>query len=80
MGRPTWGIVPTEAPGGGLSWLASSAKLLSGGQPHVKQEARNTIAYPLALIGVIRSTLGTRREAPKQGGEGAPDAWLEGIF
>jgi tRNA (Thr-GGU) A37 N-methylase len=29
------------------------------------------------LIGVIRSTLRTRGAAPKQGGEGAPDAWLE---
>jgi tRNA-Thr(GGU) m(6)t(6)A37 methyltransferase TsaA len=28
-------------------------------------------------IGVIRSTLKTRGEAPKQGSEGAPDAWLE---
>lgn len=28
-------------------------------------------------IGVIRSTIKTRAEAPKQGKEGAPDAWLE---
>ena len=28
-------------------------------------------------IGVIRSTLKTREEAPKQGAEGAPDAWLD---
>jgi tRNA-Thr(GGU) m(6)t(6)A37 methyltransferase TsaA len=28
-------------------------------------------------IGVIRSILKTRSEAPKQGSEGAPDAWLE---
>jgi len=28
-------------------------------------------------IGVIRSTLKTRGEAPKLGSEGAPDAWLE---
>jgi hypothetical protein len=34
---------------------------------------------PLQLrpVGVIRSILKTRREAPKQGSEGAPDAWLE---
>ncbi len=31
----------------------------------------------LQPIGVIRSTLKTRAEAPKQGREGAPDAWLE---
>ncbi len=28
-------------------------------------------------IGVIRSTLKSRTDAPKQGSEGAPDAWLE---
>jgi tRNA-Thr(GGU) m(6)t(6)A37 methyltransferase TsaA len=28
-------------------------------------------------VGVIRSALETRSEAPKQGSEGAPDAWLE---
>jgi tRNA-Thr(GGU) m(6)t(6)A37 methyltransferase TsaA len=34
---------------------------------------------PVALrpIGVIRSELRTREEAPKQGSEDAPDAWLE---
>lgn len=31
----------------------------------------------LRPIGVIRSILKTRGEAPKQGSEGAPDAWLE---
>jgi tRNA-Thr(GGU) m(6)t(6)A37 methyltransferase TsaA len=31
----------------------------------------------LRPIGVIRSTIKTRQEAPKQGHEGAPDAWLE---
>jgi tRNA-Thr(GGU) m(6)t(6)A37 methyltransferase TsaA len=30
-------------------------------------------------IGVIRSTIKTRSDAPKQGREGAPDAWLEVI-
>lgn len=28
-------------------------------------------------IGVVRSSLKNRSEAPKQGSEGAPDAWLE---
>ncbi len=28
-------------------------------------------------IGMIRSTIKQRRQAPKQGSEGAPDAWLE---
>jgi tRNA-Thr(GGU) m(6)t(6)A37 methyltransferase TsaA len=31
----------------------------------------------LRPIGVIRSELTARSEAPKQGSEGAPDAWLE---
>jgi tRNA-Thr(GGU) m(6)t(6)A37 methyltransferase TsaA len=31
----------------------------------------------LRPIGVLRSTLKTGGEAPKQGREGAPDAWLE---
>lgn len=34
-------------------------------------------ALQLRPIGVIRSTLTSRGEAPKQGTEGAPDAWLE---
>jgi tRNA-Thr(GGU) m(6)t(6)A37 methyltransferase TsaA len=33
--------------------------------------------YALRSIGTIRSTLVRREDAPKQGGEGAPDAWLE---
>jgi tRNA-Thr(GGU) m(6)t(6)A37 methyltransferase TsaA len=31
----------------------------------------------LRAIGIIRSTLADRAAAPKQGSEGAPDAWLE---
>jgi tRNA-Thr(GGU) m(6)t(6)A37 methyltransferase TsaA len=33
--------------------------------------------YALRPVGTIRSTLARREDAPKQGGEGAPDAWLE---
>ena len=33
--------------------------------------------YSLRPIGRIRSSLRTRKEAPRQGSEGAPDAWLE---
>jgi len=33
--------------------------------------------FDLRPIGVIRSTLKKRSEAPKQGSEGAPDAWIE---
>lgn len=31
----------------------------------------------LRPVGVIRSTLKSRRRAPRQGAEGAPDAWLD---
>ena len=33
--------------------------------------------FNLRPVGVIRSTLKKRSEAPKQGSEGAPDAWIE---
>jgi tRNA-Thr(GGU) m(6)t(6)A37 methyltransferase TsaA len=33
--------------------------------------------FTLHPIGVIRSTIINRKEAPRQGGEGAPDVWLE---
>jgi len=35
------------------------------------------MTYPVNPIGVVRSTLRTRRDAPRQGCEGAPEAWLE---
>lgn len=41
-----------------------------GGQP-------SSLEDRLRPIGVIRSALKERREAPRQGSEGAPDAWLE---
>ena len=34
-------------------------------------------SYTIEPIGIIRSTLTSREEAPMQGDEGAPDAWLE---
>jgi tRNA-Thr(GGU) m(6)t(6)A37 methyltransferase TsaA len=36
-----------------------------------------SIDYLLQPIGFIRSPLKSRSEAPKQGHEGAPDAWLD---
>ena len=50
--------------------------MASGGirsKPAVPPEMRAR----LRPIGLIRSSLKTRSEAPRQGGEGAPDAWLE---
>ncbi len=39
---------------------------------------RPTTGRPsLRPIGVIRSTLTSRKNAPRQGSEGAPDAWLD---
>jgi len=38
---------------------------------------RSSLKKELRPIGVIRSPLKTRSGAPKQGSEGAPDAWLE---
>ena len=35
------------------------------------------MGFQLCPVGVIRSTLKARSKAPKQGSEGAPDAWLE---
>ena len=35
------------------------------------------MGFQLRPVGVIRSTLKARSKAPKQGSEGAPDAWLE---
>ena len=37
----------------------------------------NEICYDIRPIGVIRSELTSRDAAPRQGNEGAPDAWLE---
>ena len=34
-------------------------------------------SYTLEPVGFIHSTLKRREEAPRQGAEGAPDAWLE---
>src|SRR5262245_10415354 len=34
-------------------------------------------SYALRPVGVIRSQLKSRTNAPRQGSEGAPDAWLE---
>jgi tRNA-Thr(GGU) m(6)t(6)A37 methyltransferase TsaA len=33
--------------------------------------------YTLQPVGFLRSNIKTRAEAPRQGSEGAPDAWLE---
>jgi len=37
----------------------------------------NIVTYTIEPIGVVRSNLANRATAPRQGCEGAPDAWLE---
>jgi tRNA-Thr(GGU) m(6)t(6)A37 methyltransferase TsaA len=41
------------------------------------EHLRTSSALELRPIGIIRSELTSRHDAPKQGSEGAPDAWLE---
>jgi tRNA-Thr(GGU) m(6)t(6)A37 methyltransferase TsaA len=41
------------------------------------KQQRTAVRPQLRPIGVIRSAIKDRREAPRQGAEGAPDAWLE---
>ena len=37
----------------------------------------STTTYSLHPVGFVRSTLTSRDDAPKQGSEGAPEAWVE---
>ena len=43
----------------------------------IERQQGGEIVGSLRSIGVIQSELTDRREAPKQGHEGAPDVWLE---
>ena len=43
----------------------------------VDTEPNSDLVGSLRAVGVIRSDLTNRHEAPKQGSEGAPDVWLE---
>src|SRR5207249_5434212 len=47
-----------------------------GGSRRKKPSVRGA-RLALRPIAIIRSTIKNRKEAPKQGSEGAPDAWLE---
>ena len=42
-----------------------------------RSRPKKPIGNRLRPIGVIRSTLTSRHDAPRQGSEGAPDAWLD---
>jgi len=52
-------------------------KKTSAGRAKARARRAGAARPELRPIGVIRSTLKTRAEAPKQASEGAPDAWLE---
>jgi tRNA-Thr(GGU) m(6)t(6)A37 methyltransferase TsaA len=53
-----------------------AAKKPNPTQARTRSKTAN-ISLKLRPVGVIRSVLKTRSTAPKQGSEGAPDAWLE---
>jgi tRNA-Thr(GGU) m(6)t(6)A37 methyltransferase TsaA len=42
-----------------------------------KRAPASLTEFRLKAVGVIRSTIKARGDAPRQGSEGAPDAWLE---
>ncbi len=44
---------------------------------HMPPHRRSSVPFTLRPIGVVHSTLKSRSEAPKQGSEGAPEAWIE---
>jgi tRNA (Thr-GGU) A37 N-methylase len=43
----------------------------------VKESKAMSMTYQVVAIGTVRSPLNDRAQAPKQGREGAPNAWLE---
>src|SRR5215831_12900788 len=51
--------------------------MLEGGPMNRRSKSAPRAGPRLRPIGVIRSTLESRKNAPRQGNEGAPDAWLE---
>jgi tRNA-Thr(GGU) m(6)t(6)A37 methyltransferase TsaA len=44
---------------------------------NVTKSSARSISSRLKPVGVIRSVLKSRKNAPRQGSEGAPDAWLD---
>ena len=46
------------------------------GLASLAREGRRAGAFPLTVVGVIESELLTVERAPRQGSDGAPDAWL----
>jgi tRNA-Thr(GGU) m(6)t(6)A37 methyltransferase TsaA len=46
-------------------------------QRHMPDQKAHETNYQIEPIGIVRSELASREVAPRQGYEGAPDAWLE---
>ncbi len=59
----------------GNVWQIANFKNLSA-QPAASTE-REPAAFDLAPVGYVRSSLMERKQAPKQGSEGAPHAWID---
>ena len=53
------------------------AKLDAQLRPRERGQRCRMNSYTLEPVGFIRSTVKGRQDAPRQGPEGAPDAWLE---
>src|ERR687892_433783 len=48
-----------------------------GNGRRAKEPLRTSQTYSLHAIGIVQSSLKERAHAPRQGDEGAPDAWIE---
>jgi tRNA-Thr(GGU) m(6)t(6)A37 methyltransferase TsaA len=64
----------SERPATEMKPFATKGRKIEGKRAEGMKASR---AAQLRPIGVIRSSLRERSKAPKQGSEGAPDAWLE---
>jgi tRNA-Thr(GGU) m(6)t(6)A37 methyltransferase TsaA len=64
-------IAPLENPSG--SW---TARLGGGGHTLVAEAIASMTGYQVVPIGQVESPLTDRAQAPRQGDEGAPSAWL----
>ena len=43
----------------------------------MSSQKKSPASYTLRPVGIVHSVLRSRKKAPKQGGEGAPDAWIQ---
>jgi tRNA-Thr(GGU) m(6)t(6)A37 methyltransferase TsaA len=57
--------------------MSRRSKRPSGSDVEGRQERTDPATYVVKPIGFVRSPLKRPEDAPKQGDEGAPDAWIE---